>query len=128
MNSKIISLILAFLFVQIVLPSASADDDEYFEKSIYRALKNKNGQFNSEMQMTRNFYGNRCFATVTKDHEEKFSFKTNTGKYSIFQFSNYNSPEHNHYVNGKEIYSFPEKGQYCYSKKMDKYEMQFHLR
>lgn len=117
MNSaKVINLILALLLVHSVFTSASADD-EYFQKAIFRALKEQNGQFNSEIQMTRYHSGHRWSHVLTNGQDEKFSFKTNTGLFTVYSW-HYWSPaqvEHNLYVNGTEFYTFSAEDKSCYS-------------
>ena len=119
-------LILAVLLAQSVWPGASADD-EYFQKEIFRVLKEKNGQFNSSMQMTRYRYGHRSSEIVKGDLEEKYSFKTNTGFYTRYRFGYPNSIENNLY-NGKELYTYEEKRKRCHSYRPDKYEKWYHFR
>lgn len=126
-SSRITNIILSLWLVQSVFTSAaSANDDEYVQKSIFRTLKEKNGQFASEMQITKHKYGRRCSSIETKDHEEKFNFKTNTGEYKVYRFDSY-SPEHILYVNGKEVY-YHDQSNYCYSGVLDKYEIWDNLR
>lgn len=127
-STKIAKIILSLLLVQIVLPNASANDDEYFQKSIFRALKEKNGQFKSEMRIVEYDYGHRCSSIVTNDHEEKFSFKTNIGAFRIYQLGYFRFREHSLYVNGTEIYTYSNKSSYCYSETLDKYGTWYYLR
>ena len=117
-------LFLAILFVPCVLTSASTDD-EYFRKAVFRALKEGQGQFHSEMRMTRYHYGHRFQEVSTGDQEEKFSFQTNTGFYSFYGSDFFR--DHNLYVNGREFYSYSENQIYCESRKYDKWTPFYHL-
>ena len=127
--TKIIGLVIGLMLVQTELQCASADDDEYFQKSIFRSLKEKNGQFSSDMQMILYRFGHRHSVTIKSDQEEKFSFKSNTGIYNLYggHFDS-NQPEHTIYVNNKEIYTFLNRSRNCMSLKLDKYEKTYHLR
>ena len=83
-----------FLFF-LIYQSLASNNDEYFAKSIFRALKEKNGQFESEINYTiykMNFHT-----------EEKYNFKLNSGQYiEKTKFSNYS--DRIVYLNSSQIY------------------------
>ena len=126
------SLILVLLLVQSLFTGASGnDDDAYFQKAIFRKLKEKKAQFSSEMEMTEYSYGHRYSLISTADQEERFSFKTNNGFYSFYSsFEHfYTSPQHTLYLNeSKELYSFSESKPYCRSREIGSWEVNHHLR
>lgn len=132
----IYSLIASLLFRCIVeartisfyIPPSS--DDEYFQRSIFRALQAYNGQLSTQMQTYEYSYLNTSDshrATVIRinSQEEQYSFLTNTGKYVV--------PDTEHslthlYIDGKEIHSFREgvDEPFCDSLPFTKLEFQKH--
>ena len=92
-------------------------DNEYFEKSIFRALKEKNGQFKSEIDFSFEYYGRKYGIAILK---EKYSFKLDIGevatKYNRSRF--YGSGHRIVYLNGEEAHNIQLDelyGNECYS-------------
>ena len=71
MRSQIVA---ALLFVLVAYHPAKGDE-EYFKKSIFKALKEKNGQFSSQYDATKE---NRTFFI-----DDKYSFKLNAHELAV---------------------------------------------
>lgn len=89
--------------------SASADE-EYFQNSIFRALKDRNGQFRSQMKHVM-FYRK---SSLTTELDEKFSFKTNNGLLAEKTIG-YSNIYQTLVLGGKEVHLFREDSRFCYS-------------
>ena len=60
------------LVLFLIFSFVSANDDEYFERSIFRDLKKKSAQFRSEIQVRKGW--------LVYDLQENYSFKLNIGE------------------------------------------------
>lgn len=130
MNSTkmIIYFMLTVFLAQTLVPGASADDDEYFQKAIFRVLKEKNGQFDSSLNMTRIRYGHRSSEISKGDLEEKFCFKTNTGWYGKYMLYYDGGFEQYLYINETELYNYNDARRRCRSYKLDEREKRYQFR
>lgn len=97
------------LVFQSILASASADD-EYFQKSVFQAVKDQNGQFRSQSKFIWLF---GRFAPQY-EQDEKFSFKTGNGLL-VERMNRYPNKYNFLVLGGKEIHSFSENRPTCYS-------------
>ena len=78
--------------------------DEYFGNATFIVLKQRKGQFSSEMQVNPYHSGHQY---------EQFSFLTRTGV-----LSSVNSPEHYLYADGRELYAVFVKENKCQSEEL----------
>lgn len=102
---------ISFLLLFLVFQNVRSENEEYFEKSIIRALKDKNGHFNSEIVYV--LFGNK---TV----REKYSFSQKSGEH--FEGSEYDSYK-TLYLNSTEIHTYSEKFNFCHSSKFNNYSV-----
>ena len=109
-------------------PSSNAG---FFLRSIFRALKNGDGQFSSEIQTYEYSYlntsdGHRATVIRTNSQTESYSFATNSGLYVV--------PDSEQalthlYLNGTEIHSYRDgvDDKFCDSRPFSRVEFQRHL-
>ena len=111
MNLNLISLVCFLLFF--IYANATVDN-KYFEKSIFRALKKKNGQFKSEIDFSLEYYGRKNAIAILK---EKYSFKLDIGEVATKYNESYRSRHRIVYLNGEEAHSYhlDEIWNECYS-------------
>ena len=77
--------------ILLVFSVVSAKDAKYFEKSIFQALRKRDGQFRSEIEVRK--------SRLIYDLQENFSFKLNIGE-RIRNFSN--GPAKTLYLSGEK--------------------------
>lgn len=113
MNFK--SVVFLVLFgLQSIFSTTLAVDEEYFQNSIFQALKDKQGQFRSQMKF-KTFYNFRNKIITTQyEQDEKYSFKTNHGLL-LEKITGYPATRYYLTLGGKEVHSFSEKKPDCFS-------------
>ena len=107
---KLINLVIFLLFS--TFQNANTQDYEYFKKSIFRALKEKNGQFRSKINYTIGAY--LLDEKTSYSIEEKYDFKLNSGEFieeRLFKTK---------YFNSSEIYRIDYRHRDCISKNFNK--------
>ena len=107
-----------------------ANEDEFFLRSVFRALRVNSGQFSSRIQISLfdlSHYGGRKFehkTTVVIGQEERYSFRSGCGAYEMRGYRNLN-PFIHLYTSGKEIHSL--KDDTCVSRPFTRTELSHHL-
>ena len=96
MNFKLISEVIFLLFL--IYQSLASNNDAYFEKSIFRALKEKNGKFTSKIRL--NYTLSRVLR-IREEIEEKYDFKLKNGE-TIIKDSSFQMKYI--YINSSEVH------------------------
>ena len=103
-------------FLLILLNQTVIANEDYFEKSIFRALKDEGGQFSSEI--TQHFFYNSK-AGKPIDVTEMYNFKLNAGQSTkdIRLFRNkYNYVYlYTNHANSSELHQYDTRHKFCYS-------------
>ena len=107
----IFKFVVFLVFFQSVLATESTDD-EYFQNSVYRALKDKKGQFESQLKVERFFPSGY---KSKSEENEKHSFKTGCGLL-VEKFSSYPTSYYHLFLDGKEAHSFDGDTLRCFSR------------
>lgn len=94
--------------------SAIASEDEYFKKSIFNALSDRNGQFSSENEVHQFIEGyfkpkNDTLIGILKD---KYSFKLNIGE-SVLTLIELNRTMKAIYLKSEEVYTIDTTTKKC---------------
>lgn len=106
------STVFLVLLISGSLVVSTSADEEYFQNSIFRALKDRNGQSRSQMKQVL-FYRKSSLKTEY-ELDEKFSFKTNNGLLAE-KMIGYSNIYQILVLGGKEIHLFREDSRFCYS-------------
>lgn len=113
---------LVLLIVQIFGQNVFANSDELFEKSIFRALIKRNGQFIAQMNATAAIHPKYQKRPHNYDYTEKFDFATKSGEFEEHRIRDNAFDEPNDrpsfrclYLDGKEVYRFSNETRQCKS-------------
>ena len=123
------SICLIGFLLSLLLGQIATKNEEYFEKSIFRALKEEGGQFSSEITFKSGLF--------TLNVTEKYNFKLNAGEStkSIVRFKDryYNSSETDFYLyinhaNSSEFYDYNPSYKECFSSSFTRRSIYYFLR
>ena len=121
-----------------------ANDEERFQKSIFRALKERGGQFSSKLQIyihdvpyksKHPRYTGEEKMTLVVGQNERYSFRTKFGAYAMDE---YGRPSTHLYASGREVNNFKgsttdclqgmvDEHKFCDSRLFTKTELQHHM-
>ena len=93
-----------------------ASDEEYFKKSIFNALRDRNGQFSSENeihQLVDNYFKPEN-GTLTWILNDKYSFKLNIGE-NVLTMVRFNESRKAIYLKSEEVYILDKPSKDCLS-------------
>ena len=117
--------------LSLLLGQTATTNEDYFEKSIFRSLKDEGGQFSSEITFKSELF--------THNVTEKYNFKLNAGEStkSVVRFKNkyYNSSDTNadvclyiNHANSSEFYDYDPYHKVCFSSKFTRRTIYYFLR
>lgn len=107
------------LLALLVIPMVYAEDSDCFQRSIFRALIERNGQFQARMNATATIHPNYHKRPHNYNYEEKFDFRSKSGEFEERRTSD--GPELDRpsfrclYLDGKEVYRFSDETRLCKS-------------
>lgn len=99
-----------------------ANDEERVQRSIFYALKERNGQLSSAISIYLYDVFYRDFKrkmTVVLGQHEKYSFKSRVGMYQVDEYRN---PSAHLYTSGKEVHNFQGDSTGCLQGKVDEHK------
>ena len=112
--------ILVIWIISIVVKGASADG-EHFERSVFRALKKRNGQFIAQMNATATIHPTYQKRPHNYEYAEKFEFGSKSGEFEERRIlGDADDPPDRPsfrclYLDGKEVYRYSNETRQCKS-------------
>lgn len=116
-NLSFLVLVIQIVSQNVIRTTYAEADTDFFQRSVFRALIERGGQFQARMNATATIYPKYQKRLYNYDYEEKFDFRTKSGEFE----EQHSSDEAERpsfrclYLDGKEVYQFSEETRQCKS-------------